>query len=127
VEVHAQQTPDGADLLATLRFADGSLGAITYSTGGDSRFPKETLDVTGGGRNARLDNFTRATVWNRKGKDGKRSLGGQDKGQAAQLQRFVEAVRTGSPMPIDLDSLAATTRATIGTAASLVSGLPVTL
>ena len=27
------------------------------------RFPKETLDVTGGGRNARLDNFTRATVW----------------------------------------------------------------
>jgi predicted dehydrogenase len=127
VEVHAQQTPDGADLLATLRFADGSLGAITYSTGGDGRFPKETLDVTGGGRNARLDNFTRATVWNRKGKDGKRSLGGQDKGQAAQLQRFVEAVRTGSPMPIDLDSLAATTRATIGTAASLVSGLPVTL
>ena len=95
VEVHAQQTPGGGDLHVTLRFADGSLGAVTYATGGDGRFPKETLDVTGGGRNARLDNFTRATVWGRGGKDTKRSLG-QDKGQKAQLAAFVEAVRTGA-------------------------------
>ena len=127
VEVHAQQTPGGVDLHVTLRYADGSLATITYTTSGDSRFPKETLDVSGGGRNARLDNFTRATVWTRNGKDAKRSLTGQDKGQATELERFVEAVRTGSPMPIDLDSLISTTRATIATATSLVSGLPVSL
>ncbi len=127
VEVHARETPDGADLHATLRFADGSLGTITYATGGDSRFPKETFDVSGGGRNARLDNFTRSTVWARNGKSVKRSRGGQDKGQAAQLAQFVDAIRTGSPMPIDLDSLVATTGATIATAASLVSGTTVTL
>ncbi|MGH3330996.1 MAG: bi-domain-containing oxidoreductase [Nocardioidaceae bacterium] len=127
VEVCAQQTPDGADLHATLRFADGSLGTITYTTSGDSRFPKETFDVSGAGRNARLDNFTRATVWTRNGKDVKRSLAGQDKGQGTQLEKFVEAVRTGSPMPIDSESLVATTRATIATATSLVTGLPVSL
>jgi predicted dehydrogenase/threonine dehydrogenase-like Zn-dependent dehydrogenase len=127
VEVHAQQTPGGADLHVTLRFADGSLGDITYATGGDSRFPKETFDVSGGGRNARLDNFARATVWTRNGKDVKRALTGQDKGQRSQLERFVGAVRSGSPMPIDWASLAATTLATIATETSLVSGRPVTL
>ena len=118
----AQQTPGGADLHVSLRFADGSLGTVTYATGGDSRFPKETFDVSGGGRNARLDNFTRATVWRRDGKDVKRALGGQDKGQRAQLAAFVEAVRTGSPMPIDAGSLVATTRATIAVEQSLLSG-----
>jgi predicted dehydrogenase len=122
VEVEARQTPGGADLHVSLRFADGSFGTITYVTGGDSRFPKETFDVSGGGRNARLDNFTRATVWSRDGKDAKRALGAQDKGQRAQLAAFVEAVRTGSPMPIDAGSLVATTRATIAAEQSLLSG-----
>jgi predicted dehydrogenase/threonine dehydrogenase-like Zn-dependent dehydrogenase len=126
-EVLAQQTPGGADLLVNLRFADGSLAAVTYTTGGDSRFPKETFDVSGGGRNARLDNFSRATVWTRNGKDTKRSLGGQDKGQRVQLGKFISAVRTGSPMPISWESLVATTRATIATKASLTSGRPVML
>jgi predicted dehydrogenase len=127
VGLQAAQTPGGGDVQVTLRFADGSLGALTYATGGDSRFPKETFDVTGGGRNARLDNFTRATVWTRKGRDVKRSLSGQDKGQAALLQRFVDAVGTGSPMPIGCDSLFATTAATIATGTALTSGLPVAL
>jgi predicted dehydrogenase len=126
VEVSAVQTADGSDVHATLRFGDGSVGTIAYATDGDSRFPKETLDVTGGGRNARLDNFTRAIVWSRAGKDVKRSYGGQDKGQRAELDRFLESVRLGTPMPIDLDSIVATTRATIAVGESLVAGRPVT-
>ena len=127
VEVTALQTSNGADLHVMLRHADGSLATITYATDGDSRFPKETLDVSGGGSNARLDNFTRATVWNRSGKDVKRSYAGQDKGQRAEVAAFVEAVRRGAPMPIALDSLTATTRATIAVAESLTSGRPVVL
>jgi predicted dehydrogenase/threonine dehydrogenase-like Zn-dependent dehydrogenase len=125
VEVSAVGTPDGSDLQATLRFADGSLGTVTYSTGGDPRVPKETLDVSGGGRNARLDNFARATVWTRGGRDTKRSFTGQDKGQRPELDAFLEAVRLGAAMPIGLDSLVATTRATIAVGESLVSGRPV--
>ncbi|HET7821216.1 MAG TPA: bi-domain-containing oxidoreductase [Ornithinibacter sp.] len=125
VEVSAVGTPDGSDLQATLRFADGSLGTVTYSTGGDPRVPKETLDVSGGGRNARLDNFARATVWTRGGRDTKRSFTGQDKGQRPELDAFLEAVRLGAAMPIGLDSLVATTRATIAVGESLASGRPV--
>jgi hypothetical protein len=81
--------------------------------------------VAGDGRNGRLDNFQRVSVWSAKGKKGRRVLTGQDKGQRSQLDRFVDAVRTGSAMPIPLDSLAATTRATLAVDSSLASGKPV--
>ena len=83
--------------------------------------------MSGGGRSARLDNFTQATVWTRKGKDVKRSLVGQDKGQRSQTAAFLDAVRSGGPMPISLDSLIATTRATIATETSLLTGRSVSL
>lgn len=125
VEVQAVQTPGGADLHVTIRFGDGSLGTIGYVTGGHARFPKETLDVSGGGCSARLDNFTRTTVWTPSGKNVKRALTGQDKGQRGALAQFVDAVRSGGPMPIAWDSLVRTTRATIAVEASLVSRAPV--
>jgi hypothetical protein len=68
-----------------------------------------------------LDNFSRATVWSRSGKDVKRSLG-QDKGQRQALRAFLEAVRDGTRMPIDLDSITATTLATIAVGQSAALG-----
>jgi predicted dehydrogenase len=124
VEVHAMGT--GANVHATLRFADGSVSTISYATDGSPRFPKETLDVVGDGRNGRLDNFQRVTVWSLKGRSGRRALTGQDKGQRTQLERFVHAVRTGSAMPIPLESLVATTRATLAVGSSLATRGPVT-
>jgi predicted dehydrogenase/threonine dehydrogenase-like Zn-dependent dehydrogenase len=117
----------GADgsVHATLRFGDGSVATISYVTTGSSRFPKETLDVVGDGRNGRLDNFQRVTVWSGKGKNRHRVLAGQDKGQRAQLDSFAHSVRTGSAMPIPLESLVATTRATLAVEHSLSSGRPV--
>ena len=66
---------------ATFRFANGASGTIAYLTGGNARFPKETLDATGGGRSARLDNFKTAAVWSGRGKSTTKARGGQDKGQ----------------------------------------------
>jgi len=40
------------------------------------------------------------------------------------MAAFIEAVRTGAPMPISLDSLLASTRATIAVGESLLSGSP---
>ena len=53
-----------------------------------------------------------------------RARGGQDKGQRAELAQFVEACLTGAAMPIPLESLVATTRATIAVGESLLSGRP---
>jgi predicted dehydrogenase len=123
-EVYAVRGPENGDVQATFRFGNGASGTITYLTGGNVRFPKETMDVTGGGRSARLDNFKAATVWTPRGKSATKARGGQDKGQQAEMRAFVAAVRAGAPMPISVDSLLATTRATIAVGESLLSGRP---
>ncbi|HTX82021.1 MAG TPA: bi-domain-containing oxidoreductase [Streptosporangiaceae bacterium] len=122
-EVYAMPGPERDDVLATLRFGGGSTGAITYVTGGNARFPKETLDAAASGRNGRLDNFRQAAVWAGRSRTAMKSRG-QDKGQRHQVEQFVAACQSGSPMPISVDSLVATTRATIAVAQSLVSGRP---
>jgi predicted dehydrogenase/threonine dehydrogenase-like Zn-dependent dehydrogenase len=123
-EVYAVPGPERDDLQAIVRFANGATGTITYATGGNARYPKETLDAAADGRNARLDNFRQATVWAGRGRNTTRSRGGQDKGQQQQVTQFVEAIRTGAAMPISLDSLVATTRATLALGESLSSGKP---
>jgi predicted dehydrogenase/threonine dehydrogenase-like Zn-dependent dehydrogenase len=123
-EAYAVRGPRHGDVNATFRFANGSSGSIAYLTGGSVRFPKETMDATGAGRSARLDNFKEAVVWSERGKSATKARGGQDKGQRAEMESFVDAVRTGGPMPIAADSLLATTRATIAAGESLLSGRP---
>ena len=123
-EVYAVRGQDKGDVQATFRFANGASGTIAYLTGGNARFPKETVDATGGGRSARLDNFKTASVWTARGTSTTKARGGQDKGQRSEMEAFVEAVRTGAPMPISVDSLLATTRGTIAVGESLLSGQP---
>jgi predicted dehydrogenase/threonine dehydrogenase-like Zn-dependent dehydrogenase len=123
-EVYAVRGPEKGDVQATFRFANGTCGTIAYLTAGNVRFPKETMDATGGGRSARLDNFRSAAVWTGRGNSTTKARGGQDKGQRSEMEQFVEAVRTGIPMPISLESLLATTRATIAVGESLLSGRP---
>jgi predicted dehydrogenase/threonine dehydrogenase-like Zn-dependent dehydrogenase len=120
--VYAVRGSEQGDVQATFRFACGASGTIAYLASGNARFPKETMDVTGGGRSARLDNFKAAEVWTGRGKSVTKARGGQDKGQRSEMAAFVEAVRTDAPMPISLDSLLATTRATIAVGESLLSG-----
>ncbi|MGH3162682.1 MAG: bi-domain-containing oxidoreductase [Gemmatimonadales bacterium] len=123
-EVYAASGPEKDDVLVTLRFENGSSGTIAYLTAGNSRYQKETLDVAGGERSARLDNFKKAAVWAGRRQHALRPRGGQDKGQRAELARFVEAILAGAAMPIPVESLIATTRATIAVRESLLSGRP---
>ncbi|HUJ66563.1 MAG TPA: bi-domain-containing oxidoreductase [Acidimicrobiales bacterium] len=109
------------DVQVTIGYGDGSLATITYLSSGHPRFPKETLEIFSDGRSARLDNFKQAAVWSGRRRQSRRALGAADKGQRAELEAFLAAVRTGGPMPIALGSLVATTRATIVAGASLVT------
>jgi predicted dehydrogenase/threonine dehydrogenase-like Zn-dependent dehydrogenase len=123
-EVYAVQGPEEDDIQVTVRFQNGASGVISYVTTGNSRFPKETLDAAAGGRSARLDNFRKATVWAGRGHNTIRARGGQDKGQRSELARFVEASLAGAALPIPVESLVATTKATIAVRDSLLSRRP---
>ena len=123
-EIYAVPGPEKDDVQATVRFQNGSSGVITYVTDGNVRFPKETFDAAGGGRSARLDNFKKATVWAARRQSTTRARGGQDKGQRAELEAFVQASVTGAAMPIPLETLVAVTKATIAVGESTASGKP---
>jgi predicted dehydrogenase/threonine dehydrogenase-like Zn-dependent dehydrogenase len=124
IEVSAMSA--GRDnLQVSLRYPEGSLGTITYFTSGNPRFPKETFEVASSGRVARLDNFKKATVWSGPIPRTRRVFGGADKGQRAEVEAFLDAVRTGGQMPVPVASLVATTRATLAAERSLAVGTPI--
>ncbi|MFD5920634.1 bi-domain-containing oxidoreductase [Kitasatospora sp. NPDC058201] len=127
VSVYAAAPAGNEDLQVVLRYPDGSTATISYVTTGASGFPKETLDLVADGKVLKLDDFVRASVYGRKRWVSSRLPKARDKGQAAELAAFVAAVRTGGPMPVPLESLVATTAATLAVQAGLVGGAPVTL
>ncbi|MEH6374019.1 bi-domain-containing oxidoreductase [Streptomyces sp. KLMMK] len=129
VSVYAVATSGNEDLQAVLRYPDGSTATISYVTTGAPGFPKETLDLVADGKVLRLDDFVRAAVYDgrRKRWVGSRLPRARDKGQNAELAAFIKAVRTGGPMPVPVESLVATTAATLAVQAGLAGGAPVTL
>ncbi|MFF3641352.1 bi-domain-containing oxidoreductase [Streptomyces sp. NPDC002564] len=127
VSVYATGTSGQEDLQVLLRYPDGSTATISYVTTGSAGFPKETLDLVADGKVLRLDDFVRASVYGRKRWVSSRLPKARDKGQNAELAAFVRAVRTGGPMPVPLESLVATTAATLAVRTGLAGGAPVTL
>ncbi|MEV0120447.1 bi-domain-containing oxidoreductase [Streptomyces sp. NPDC050703] len=129
VSVYATATPGNEDLQILLRYPDGSTAALSYVTTGPAGFPKETLDMVADGHALRLDDFVRASVYDggRRRWVSSRLPKARDKGQSAELASFVKAVRTGGPMPVPLESLVATTAATLAVRTALAGGAPVTL
>ena len=119
--VFAAAAGDPDDTASTLLYPDGSVATIAYQTAGDSRAPKELLQVTGEGQVARLLNFQRTELWRGGRRRVHRSRSGIDKGQRQELDAFVRAVAEARAMPIPLASLLATTRATFAARRSLAS------
>ncbi|WFB10973.1 bi-domain-containing oxidoreductase [Streptomyces sp. LX-29] len=127
VSVYAVAPSGTEDLQIVLHYPDGSTATISYVTTGAPGFPKETLDLVADGKVLRLDDFVRASVYSRKRWVSSRLPKARDKGQSAELAAFIKAVRTGGPMPVPLQSLVATTSATLAVRAGLAGGAPVTL
>lgn len=128
VSVYAVAASGNEDLQVVLGYPDGSTATIGYVTTGAAGFPKETLDLVADGKVLQLDDFVRTSVYDgRKRWVSSRLPKARDKGQSAELAAFVRAVRTGGPMPVPLESLVATTAATLAVRASLACGAPVPL
>jgi predicted dehydrogenase len=109
------------NVVATLWFADGSLGTITYLANGDRKLPKERLEAFCGGTSAVLDNFRRLQVFRAsKGLDS-RDRFSQDKGHRAALDAFHQAIIDGA-MPISIQEILAASRVPIAITKAMRSG-----
>jgi polar amino acid transport system substrate-binding protein len=124
VEVFAYKSASGIDTsVIVVKLSDNSIGNINYLATGDRSFPKERVEVYGGGRVAVLDDFRQLEMW-RGGKRKAVKRLAQDKGFDRELAAFVEAARGGGEMPIGWRSLALTTLACLRIEESLRSGRP---
>jgi predicted dehydrogenase/threonine dehydrogenase-like Zn-dependent dehydrogenase len=110
------------NVVITLEFAGGSLGTITYVANGDAAFPKERVEIFGGGTTAVLDDFRRLELVRRGHKKVYQSRLRQDKGHQEECNAFIAAVREDSSLPIPFEELVATTLTTFAIEKSLRSG-----
>lgn len=106
---HARTPADTASI--TLTFKDGSVGVINYLANGHKGYPKERLEVFSAGRILVLDNFRSLTGHGWRGFR-KSSSWRQDKGHKACVRAFMDAVRSGAPMPISHAELFEVSRVT---------------
>lgn len=99
----------GATLV--LSFVEGSTATIHYETRGPSSVTKERVEVFCAGGMARIDGWRTLRAWKWPGLSPRVALR-QDKGHAANLERFFAAVR-GDTSPWSLDELEEVSRVII--------------
>ena len=118
-------SPDITDdqCFITLRHADGSVSNVAYLSGGDKAFPKERVEMFGGGAVGVIDDF-REVILCRNGKTQRQKYRGQDKGHAAEIEAFALAVTNGGPWPISWEDLSAVSVASILAVRSIREGVP---
>ncbi|HUT76703.1 MAG TPA: Gfo/Idh/MocA family oxidoreductase [Polyangia bacterium] len=119
----------GLPLVATdnfdlqIRFADGSIGSISYAADSPKGPGKERFETSSPGAYAVIDDFRSATIW--RGRERER-VGGRrrDKGWRAQYEAIAAALAGGGQRPEELDRFFVSSLATLVAARSLQSGEP---
>lgn len=83
------------NIAASFRFADGSVGNLTYCTVGSRTSGGERVEVFASGIGAVLEDFKRLSI--RGGLERNQSQFWPDKGYLAQMEDFAAAIRQGRP------------------------------
>jgi polar amino acid transport system substrate-binding protein len=99
------------NLVISLKFKDGSVGSILYTSLGDTSYSKERVEIFGENSVGVIDNFQR-TVVVRNGKESRFKHSGSGKGHKEELQAFIDALMQNRPMPISPEEMITTTQAT---------------
>jgi predicted dehydrogenase len=114
----------GDNVVASLRFANGSQGTIAYLANGDKSFSKERVEVFGGGAVAVLEDFRRLELVRHGKRQTVRAGWHQDKGHRGECEALAGAVREGQPVPIPFDQIVGATLGTLRIQESLRLGRP---
>jgi polar amino acid transport system substrate-binding protein len=118
--------PVDDSVIISLSLGDGSVASIVYTASGDNSVPKEHVEIFCDRSVARIDDF-KAGVFIRGGKSTRLGGSSQDKGHAAEIGAFLDAVRSGGAAPISLESLIGTSLACFAAVDSVMSGTATTI
>jgi predicted dehydrogenase len=117
----------GDNVVSSVKFANGTIGTITYVANGDKAASKERVEVFGGGSVAILDDFRSLELVRHGRKQIIRSRWQQDKGHRAEMRAFIDAVRGVNTTPISFEQIVGSTLATLRLQNSCQAGTPQTV
>ncbi|NQT71168.1 MAG: Gfo/Idh/MocA family oxidoreductase [Chloroflexi bacterium] len=130
IRVHAESLGDtgvyGLDenVIVTATFKDGSIASITYIANGDKSFPRERVEIFGGGAVCVIDNY-KSLTFTSGSKRKKMHKFNKDSGHKSEFASFFSAIEKGKPMPVDFKEYIYTTLATLCIEESLLKGIPI--
>jgi predicted dehydrogenase/threonine dehydrogenase-like Zn-dependent dehydrogenase len=105
----------------TVKHANGSLSQVSYLAGGDAEYPRERVEIIGGGMVGVMDNFRSAELWIK----GKRKIlwsGTMEKGHREEISRFLSTIQSGGTWPISWEDIWGTSMATVMALESIRQG-----
>jgi polar amino acid transport system substrate-binding protein len=109
------------NVIISIKFANGSVGTLTYVSNGDTSLPKERLEVFCGGIAFVIQDFRNLMIYSN-GKEAKIDCLG--KGHREEVDAFMEAIQNSSSDPIPFSSILQTTLVCFKAIESLNTGLP---
>jgi predicted dehydrogenase/threonine dehydrogenase-like Zn-dependent dehydrogenase len=98
----------------TISFASGSLAVVNYFANGHRAYPKERFELYQSGQTFVVENYRKLCTFGSTLKNSKAFRA--DRGQAACVQAFTEAVNLGGPSPIPFDEILEVSRFSIDAA-----------
>ncbi len=125
LRANSHKKSDHDNLSIVISFNGGSVGTLCYNTVGNSGFPKERLEVYGGGTVGVIDDFRSLEIV-KGGKPTRVKAANQDKGQSREVADTVAAFRTSGQAPIPFADLVAVMRVIFAARQSVLSGQAVT-
>lgn len=130
VSVAANALPDGArynrdNVVATLKFKDGSIANVSFLANGDRSVSKEQFEVFCEGKVGRINDFCTLEL----ARDGKtrRTKARRDKGHEREIELTLEAIRQGGISPIPFEELMDVSEATLAIEEAIGSAEAVSL
>ena len=113
------------NVTVSVKMANGAIGCVTYVAGGDKRFPRERVEVFGGGAVGVIDNFKAASFTQKGRKRSRRSWLSVDRGYQGEIDSLRSAINQDGFRQEAFQQHVYTTLATFAAEESLKQSRPI--
>lgn len=119
-----KSTVNNDNIVATIKFSDGSIGELTYASSGSRSLGRESFEIFWQGNAASCVDFRRTQLHTKRGA-GKFNTSSRELGYREELLHFAEIVRGQTAPKTSQQEMLLTMRALFAIEQSLATGMPV--
>jgi predicted dehydrogenase/threonine dehydrogenase-like Zn-dependent dehydrogenase len=110
----------------SIKFKNGSIGAISYLANGSKTFFKEYIEIYKDGITGTIRDFKELRIYE-PSKRLKKKLWSRDKGQRNMIRTFLDSIKSGKPSPISFEELYIVTLTTFKVIESIRKNSPIAI